>query len=226
MKMRLFFEKILSVPKSFWVSIHYFSFKDAWKLPIMVRYNTCLYAVGGIIKVDKASGLKRGMLSFGFGGVGVFDKKYERSIWEVNGVIELSGKAAFGHGSRLSVGKEAIVSIGVNFCNTAALTLVSQKRIIIGNNVTTSWNTLVMDTDWHHIINLETKEVNSKTKEIIIGDNCWLCTRSIVLKGCVIPNGCIVGANAVCSRKYSLENSIIAGNPAEVRKEHVTMCKD
>lgn len=221
--MKPLLEKLLSIPKSFWVSIHYFPLTEALKLPIMVRYNTCLLSVGGkIIIRDKSEGK---ILSFGFGGVGIFDKKYERSIWEINGTIELSGRVVFGHGSRLSVGKDAVVSIGTNFSNTAAMTLVSQKRIVIGDNVTTSWNTLVMDTDWHPVINLKNKETYSISKDIIIGNNVWLCTRSVILKGCVIPDGCIVGANSLCSKAFSSENSVIAGNPAEVRKDNVTMYK-
>lgn len=163
------------------------------------------------------------MLSFGFGGVGIYDKKYERSIWEVNGEIILRGKAAFGHGSRFSVGKDAVVIIGANFSNTSSMTLVAQKRIVIGDNVTTSWNTLVMDTDWHHIIDVNTGDIKPKSKEIFIGNNVWLCTRSVVLKGSVIPNGCILGANAVCSKRFSQENTLLAGNPAIIRKEHVAM---
>ncbi len=223
--MKPLLEKILSIPKSFLVSWHYFPLMEALRLPIMVRYNTCLLSVNGLIELNKAGGVKMGTLSFGFGGVGIFDKKYERSIWEVNGTIKLSGRVSFGHGSRLSVGKNAVVSIGTNFSNTAAMTLVSQKRIIIGNNVTTSWNTLVMDTDWHPVINLKTQETYPVSKDIIIGNNVWLCTRSVILKGCIIPDGCIVGANSLCSKVFSLENSVIAGNPAEVRKDNVTMYK-
>lgn len=42
-------EYILSIPKSFYVSLKYFSFKDALKLPILVRYNTVLLNTKGTI---------------------------------------------------------------------------------------------------------------------------------------------------------------------------------
>ena len=44
-------EKILSVPKSFWVSLHFFTLRDALKLPILVRYNTKIRSLRGEIKV-------------------------------------------------------------------------------------------------------------------------------------------------------------------------------
>lgn len=224
--MRLTFEKLISIPKSFWVSFHYFPFKEAIKLPILVRYNTRLLVVGGLIKINKSERVKTGILSIGFGTVGIFDKKYERSIWEVKGCIELNGKTVFGHGSRLSVGKNGILTIGSHFNNTAAMTVVCQKHITFGDNVITSWNTLVMDTDWHPIMNVETNEVYPVSKDIVIGNNVWLCTRSVVLKGSVIPDGCIVGANSLCSKKYTLDNSLIAGNPAEIRKKNVTIYRN
>ena len=42
-------EKILSIPKSFWVSLHFFPLKDALKLPVLVRYNTSLMSLKGKI---------------------------------------------------------------------------------------------------------------------------------------------------------------------------------
>lgn len=42
-------EHIFSIPKSFYVSLKYFPFKEAIKLPIMVRYNTVLLGLNGKI---------------------------------------------------------------------------------------------------------------------------------------------------------------------------------
>ena len=80
-----------------------------------------------------------------------------------------------------------------------------------------------MDTDWHSIQNTQSGEVYPCTEEIVIGSNAWICTKSIVLKGCIIPDGCIVGANTLCTKKFTEENTIIAGNPANVRKKNVTL---
>ena len=42
-------DKILSIPKSFWVSLHFFTLRDALKLPILVRYNTKIQSLRGEI---------------------------------------------------------------------------------------------------------------------------------------------------------------------------------
>jgi len=78
-----------------------------------------------------------------------------------------------------------------------------------------------MDTDWHPIRSKETGKIQEMTKPIFIGSNVWLCTRSIVLKGSVIPDGCIVGAYALVSKRYDTPNVMIAGNPGKIVKENV-----
>ena len=217
-------EKLLSIPKSLYVSFKLMPFKEACKLPVLVRYNCKIISLKGLIDV-KQGGVKTAMLHIGFGSVGVFDKTYQRSMLQIDGRIELKGKAWFGHGSKISITKNGKVIIGDRFVNTAMMTLICDDRIEFGGNVTTSWNTLVMDTDWHAVKNTVTNEVRPFKKPIEIGNNVWLCTRSVILKGSKIASNCIVGANAVVSGKFEKENTLIAGNPAKKCKSNITMCK-
>lgn len=219
-------DKILSIPKSFWVSLHFFTLRDALKLPILVRYNTKIQSLRGEIKV--LGGVNQGMLSIGFGSVGLYDKRYQRSVLQLDGNIKLYGnsKVSLGHGSRISVGKNGCVTFGKNFINTAHMNICCVDSIVFGDDVVTSWETLVMDTDWHSVRNTKNNEVGCCTKPIVIGSGVWLCTKSMVLKGSNIPNGCIVGANSLVVGCFNEENCLIAGNPGQVRKKHVTMNRD
>ena len=49
-------EKILSVPKSLWVSLHLLPLKDAIKLPVFVRYNTKILSLKGNVKIIHRGG--------------------------------------------------------------------------------------------------------------------------------------------------------------------------
>lgn len=171
-------------------------------------------------------GGRTAMLRIGFGDVGVFDKTYERTILQIDGRIELGGKASFGHGSRICVTENGVLSIGDNFINTAMMTITCTGRIEIGRNVLTSWNTLVMDTDWHAIRNTKTGEIRPYRAPVHIGNDVWLCVRSVVLKGSQIADGCVVGANAVVHGIFLTPNSLIAGNPATERKNDVTLNRE
>lgn len=49
-------EKLLSIPKSFWASLHLFKLKDALKLPVFVRYNCLIRNISGSIEVKSGGG--------------------------------------------------------------------------------------------------------------------------------------------------------------------------
>ena len=121
------------------------------------------------------------MLSIGFGSVGLYDKRYQRSVLQLDGNIKLYGnsKVSLGHGSRISVGKNGCVTFGKNFINTAHMNICCVDSIVFGDDVVTSWETLVMDTDWHSVRNTKNNEVGCCTKPIVIGSGVWLCTKSM-----------------------------------------------
>lgn len=136
--------------------------------------------------------------------------------------MTIKGSAIFGQGARICILKGGNLLIGEKFLNTAAMTIICEKSIVIGDNVLTSWNTLVMDTDFHNVVDTLTGVVNNRAKEIVIGNNVWIGTRAVVLKGSQIPDGCIIGAMSLVNKKFKSTNSLIAGNPARLSKTEIT----
>ena len=51
--------------------------------------------------------------------------------------------------------------------------------------------------------------------EVRIGNNVWLCARTVVLRDTSIGDGSVVAAGSVVSGRYP-ENSLISGVPATV----------
>lgn len=169
------------------------------------------------------------MFRFGFGNVGIFDKRYERSMLQIDGEIVLHGKVFIGHGSRLCVGQNGILEFRNNFMNSAKTTIVCQKKMSFGNNIVISWNTLIMDTDWHPIKDTKTEEIyfGAVEKPVIIGDGVWIGARGVILKGTEIAKGCIVAANSTCcNKKYREPECLLAGNPATVHKSNVVLYRE
>lgn len=164
------------------------------------------------------------MIRVGFSTVGIFDKKYERSILQINGNVIIDGdNVIFGAGSKICVFKNAELIIGNNFENTANVTIICTRQISIGYNLLVSWNTCIMDNDFHFVENLVNGSFSKMEVPLHIGDNVWIGMGVTLLKGSQIPNGCIIGTGALVNKKFREENCLIAGIPATIKKRNVTL---
>ena len=104
---------------------------------------------GKVILQDK---VRMGMIKIGHHGVGTLDIKYNRTIWQNNGTVIFNGSANIGSGTKISVNKNATLTIGTQFCITGDSSIISSKEITFGKECLLSWDILIMDTDFHNII--------------------------------------------------------------------------
>lgn len=214
---KLFLE--VSLWKTLRVNFRYFPTPQAIKCPILVSRHTRIRDLKGQLKIE--SPIKTGMIRIGMDAVGIFDNKKSKAIWEVRGNIIFKGRAFFGNGSKISVMDSGKLILGDNFYISGESAIVCKKHIEFDRNVLLSWDILVMDTDFHKILNSEGKE-QSPDGEIFIGENVWIGCRSLVLKHSHIPEGCVIGASSRVSRKFSEKNSLIMGNPAKIVKSDIS----
>ncbi len=93
-------------------------------------------------------------------------------------------------------------------------------RIEFGDDCLLSWQVLVMDTDFHKIYNDSGKQLNGN-RQIYIGNKNWIGCRTLILKGVTTPNNCVIAANSTVTNSSIEENTILAGSPAEVIRQHI-----
>lgn len=211
-----FVDYILSIPKSLIFNFKYLPFKYAIRLPIIVSHRVWLKKISGKITL---SNHKTGSVLIGFGDIGIFDQKKSRTIWEVSGHVIFNGKANIGHGSKISVSGN--LSIGKDFRISAESAIIASKSIYIGNNVLISWDSLIMDTDFHKIYDSNGKQTNPSLP-IYIGNNVWIGCRTFIPKGIKISEGTIISATSTVTKSLNTKNSIIGGNPTQILKSDVT----
>ena len=99
------------------------------------------------------------------------------------------------------------------------------KKIIIGCDCMFSYNVMLRVADCHTVYEINKHEILNPDADTTIGNHVWLAHKSLIMKGCNIPNNCIVGAGAIVTKKFSESNCIIAGVPAKITKRNVNWDK-
>lgn len=176
-----------------------------------------MLALKGKVVVNK--NLPIGAIQIGFHNVGIVDYKYERSVWENSGTVEFKGRALFNSGSRIS--NSGYLLFGNNVLVTANSSIVCVKKITVGADTLISWDVLIMDTDFHKLFNSNGEQVNNP-KEIIIGDHSWICCRSLILKGAMLPSDFVIAAGSIITSKLTDKSNCIVADAGRVIKEDVT----
>ena len=210
------FNIVRSIPKTLRFNLHYFPFKTALKLPVVVSHRTYLRELHG--KVELPEKVETAMVKIGFGDVGHYDRKRSRGIWQVSGTVSFGGKASIGHGSKLSV--RGHLSLGANFNMTAESTIVCAKEIRFGDDCLLAWDILVMDTDEHPLYDMESQRINPD-KPILVGDHVWIGCKCVLLKGAEVPSNTVLAAGTLLKTTFAGEHQVIGGNPPTVLKRDV-----
>lgn len=112
----------------------------------------------------------------------------------------------------------ATISIG-NDTGLSGSSICAAISVTIGSNCLFGANVTVTDTDFH-AMRAANRRHNNRHEDIgsapvYIGDNVFLGTGAIVLKGVTIGENSVIGAGSVVTKNIPA-NSIAAGNPARV----------
>lgn len=212
------FKYIFGLPKSIYVNFRLLPFSQAIKLPIIISNKTKLISLNGRVNLAK---VKTGIIRIGFGGTEHIDYKYARTILKIDGIANFKGRAKIGLGSKFMIDKEANFSAGDRFGITGDTMILCNKKISIGDNARISWQVIIMDSDYHPILDINNNIINNAT-EIIIGNNVWIGARCFILKNTNIDDGCIIAANTTITKNFNgIKHSIIGGNPVKILKTDI-----
>jgi acetyltransferase-like isoleucine patch superfamily enzyme len=110
--------------------------------------------------------------------------------------------------------RESNLIIGEHSAITKNHHIDCTNLIKIGNFVTVAGYSSQFLT---HSINIELNIQDSKP--IIIGDYCFVGTSSIILGGANLPSFCVLGANSLLNKSFSIPYRLYGGNPAKEIKE-------
>ena len=105
-------------------------------------------------------------------------------------------RLAVHHGGRLIIGEKTFVNGPM---------ISASAEISIGKNCLIGPQTIIMDSDFHGIS--DTDSIEGESAPIIIEDNVWLGTRTMILKGVHIGEGAIVYCGSYSHQKCTSVHS-------------------
>lgn len=113
--------------------------------------------------------------------------------------------------------------------------ICTRKRIVIGDNNYFNRNLMIdacgyieigngnmfgpdiyiTDSNHQYGIGKSSKDLPMDIGKVVIGNNCWIGAKSVILKDVVLGDHCVVAAGAVVTKSFPA-GSIVAGVPAKL----------
>lgn len=110
--------------------------------------------------------------------------------------------------STLIIGNRTNI-FGANICVASKITIGNDCQVACGVNI--------LDYNGHLLRKIPRGTEMDSPEPISIGNNVWIGTNVVILKGTQIGDNSIIGAGSVVKGLYP-QNSLIVGNPAVVVK--------
>lgn len=195
--------------KTYYFNLRMFPFKTAMKLPVFIYGDYKLTNLGGKVIIDAP--IKRGMIGFGHHFAG---RTRSCGLGEIviAGTVVFKGNVHIERDVYFQVGYDAYCEMG-NFTSLGyQVIFICRERIVLGDYARISYQTQVIDSMFHQLIDLKTNIKKPKTAPIYIGAYNWIGSRSTIMKGTKTSDHTTVGANSLCTKDYTdLGNYIIIG---------------
>ncbi|MEQ3656981.1 MAG: transferase [Dokdonia sp.] len=209
-----------------WIKTYYFNYKMfpraiARKLPVFIYGNYKLTNLGGQLIIDAP--IRRAMVGFGH----PFEAQTRsRGAGEVviAGIFVVKGQVHFGKDVYFHVANGARCEMGHFSCLGSQCILICKKEIVIGDYVRIAYQTQLLDSIFHQLIDLKTGAKKPVSAPITIGSYNWIGNRSTIMKGTRTNAYTIVGSNSLCNKDYSdlEEHVLIGGQPARLLQTQIT----
>jgi len=177
----------------------------AHRQPIWIGSPTVL---DGHERVEFAEGAA---LRIGLGPFGL-SSRADTTVLRIHpeGRLRCEGIVSLQRGSRIVI-DSGVLEIGHSTNVNGFAKILVRERVSIGAGCTISWDTQILDNDFHPMTVDGVEQPMSAP--VIIEDRVWIGTGAAVLKGVTIGEGAVVAAGAMVTRDVPAK-TIVAGSPA------------
>ncbi len=218
---RLKFYRKINWYKTLYFNFKKFPFPVAKKLPVYFYGRVKFTHIMGEVAIEAP--IRRGMVGFG--------QPFEK-MTKSKGTAEISlaGKIVFkGH---VQIGKDYFIHVARGaYCEIGHLSgfgsngkLICTKKIVLGELSRVGYDSQIIDTNSHQMINTLTGEKFPMTGEIQLGNYNFVGNRTSIMPDTKTPDYCSIASNSLCNKDYRPlgNNILIGGIPAKLLKENIS----
>lgn len=215
------FKLHLNLIKTVYFNLKVFGVKKGIKLPIWLYGRIQLEGLHrGCIELTS---LRSGTVKIGGGWyteIYGFSKRHT-SFLRVEGKLVFGNGVIMNQGVILSISSNAIVKIGNNVRFNERVTVHSKIGVSIGDNSRVGWNTQILDTSFHYMINKG--KISYRDAPVFIDHNVWIANGVSIMKGVCLPAYTVVASNSLVNKSFKDigEHCLIGGIPAKFITEGV-----
>lgn len=207
--------------KTLFFNFRAFRFKEAIKFPVLLYGRIEIEGVKrGSVVLTK---MKAGCVKIGGGwhtDMFGYSNRY-KSFIRLYGKLILGEGVIMQQGLLLSINQGAILKIGNNVRFNERVTIHSKMKIEIGDNCRVGWNTQILDTGFHYMVNKG--RLTYRDAPVFLGHNVWVANSCSIMKGTWLPAYTVVASNSLVNKNYVElgEHYLIGGVPAKPIAEGV-----
>ena len=140
---------------------------------------------------------------------------YRLFVQSAKGILLIGKNVRISYPAHLQLGKDTIIEDG------AEINCLSSQGIKVGDRVTIGKHVMmgprVSIYAENHVFDnpdILMKDQGVEKKEVIIEDDCWIASNSIILAGVTIGKGSVIAAGSVVTENVA-PYSVVAGVPAK-----------
>lgn len=188
-----------------------FDFKIAKQLPIFIYNNTDIFALNQVEL--ECNHITRGMIKIGSWQM----KSKGNTKLRVEGKLCFHGPCEITGGNCIEVERNGILSIGKYVKLGESSKIMCANNITLEDGVRLGYETTVMDTDYHYILDIPSMTTRKNVGSVKISKYTWISSNCKVMKNVTIPEHCIVVGGSLVNKDYSNvePNTIFVGTPAK-----------
>ena len=130
--------------------------------------------------------------------------------------VALGKKIRVHSGSKIKVRRGALLSIGAGTKINYNCMIVCRQSVSIGEKCEFGPGVLVYDHDHDFRAGLEKKEY--KCSDVVIGNRVWIGANTVILRGAVIGDDCVIGAGSIVKGNVPANSVLVQKRDDEIIK--------